>query len=78
MIKHPEIKMPYYEVHHLQNHEVGSLVKELYDLPEGDYLRGYKAPRELNMDREYVMEYYRKYWPNTKLIVGVRHPVLCK
>ena len=67
------------EEHLLQFDKPGALVRDLYELPQGDYLRANKTPRELNYGHERIMlEYYRKYWPRTKLIVGIRHPVSCK
>ena len=35
---------------------------------------GIKCPRDLEVD--IAMENYRRYFPNTKFIIGVRHPVL--
>ena len=50
-------------------------VKRLYlGLPEGSqYVRGYKCPADIT--GFHVLEYYRRYWPRTKLIIGIRHPV---
>lgn len=64
-----------HELHILTQHTPAKLVKTLYELPPGNqYKRGYKSPREL--ERRWFTRYYRKYWPNTKLIIGLRHPVL--
>jgi hypothetical protein len=38
------------------------------------YRRGYKAPRDIQ--NPIVMGALRKHWPEAKLIVGLRHPVL--
>jgi hypothetical protein len=32
-----------------------------------------QAPGDIT--QEHVLDYYRKYFPKTKLIVGVRHPI---
>ncbi|GKY97127.1 hypothetical protein MPSEU_000671100 [Mayamaea pseudoterrestris] len=37
------------------------------------YKRGYKNPAEVT-DTIVLSKYYRKYWPQTRLIVSVRHP----
>lgn len=36
-------------------------------------INGYKAPRDIMHVN--VLGYFRSYWPDTKLIVGLRHPV---
>jgi hypothetical protein len=71
---HPEIQMHKQELHILTHHTPAMLVKALYNLPHGrQYKRGYKSPHEL--ERKFFTRYYRKYWPNTKLIIGLRRPV---
>lgn len=63
------------EVYHLVNQRPDALVQTLYeDLPAGnEYLRGYKNPLEVT--QRHVLDYYRVYWPKTKLVLGIRHPV---
>ena len=74
LANHPEIQMYKHELHILTHHTPAMLVKTLYDLPPGrQYKRGYKSPHEF--ERKFFTRYYRQYWPNTKLIIGVRHPV---
>ncbi len=65
----------------------GQLLKDLYEdharrikqakrnseEPE-DRLRGLKCPQDISSD--YSIVNYAKYFPSTKLIIGVRHPVL--
>jgi hypothetical protein len=49
-------------------------VRALYNLTAGSqYKRGYKAPRDIG-NRKALQALYN-YWPKTKLIVGLRHPV---
>ena len=73
---HPQIAIFSREVYQLVNQQPAKLVQELYqDLPsDHGILRGYKNPLEIS--QKHVMEYYRKYWPHTKLLIGVRHPIL--
>jgi hypothetical protein len=45
------------------------------------YRRGYKGPSDVT--QPHVIDYFRNYFPHTKLIVGLRHPIrffesLCK
>ena len=71
LAEHPEISMRQKEIHSMGHHQPAELVETLYKLKPGK--RGYKSPHELQ--RKHVVEYYRKYFPTTKLIVGLRHPV---
>ena len=49
-------------------------VSRMYELPHGSqYKRGYKAPNEISSLNS--LQSLRRYFPETKLIVGVRHPV---
>lgn len=67
--------------------DAGKLLKDMYEDRERrlkqakkrgeeleDRLRGFKCPQDLSSD--YSMTNYAKYFPSTKLIVGIRHPVL--
>lgn len=62
------------EICDLNNRQPGTLVRRLYtDLPAGDdYLRGYKCPGHFSRE---PLRYFRQYFPKTRLIVGLRHPV---
>ena len=77
---HPDIRMHPYEVHHLTKHDPVGMVQNLYTLQEEPRTHeqklhyGYKAPRDI-ADAA-TMQLLSTYWPNTKVIVGVRHPVL--
>lgn len=51
-----------------------AMVRKMYELRPGfHYKRGYKSPREIVDSR--VLRYYRTYFPQTKLLVGIRHPI---
>ena len=72
---HPEIQMHENENHALAVGNPAELVSNLYDLKPGwTYKRGYKAPRDLIISES--LHAIDTYWPMTKLIVGLRHPVL--
>jgi hypothetical protein len=43
-------------------------------LDTGYYKRGYKAPRDVQSPE--VMRILDRYWPDARLVVGLRHPVL--
>lgn len=63
-----------HELHALQSNNPAEFVQLMYDLPEGDQYtkRGYKAPRDIaNIN---ALDLLAEYWPNAKLIVGLRHP----
>jgi len=71
---HEEVQMCMEEVHSLRNKRPAELVSIMYDLPEGSqYKRGYKAPNDIR--RYSSLEALQEFWPETKLIVGLRHPI---
>lgn len=73
--KHEEVQAYPHEVNSLKDGKPAEFVRLMYELPTGkQYKRGYKAPRDIIVKAS--REALRKYWPKTKLIVGVRHPVL--
>lgn len=70
-----EIQMYDHEIYYLKNNEPAEMVRALHLLPEGEnFKRGYKAPRDIHNPP--AVQAFRNYFPNTKLIVGLRHPVL--
>lgn len=69
------IQMYKREIHALQEGKPADLIRLLYDLKPGyQYKRGYKAPRDIVNAK--VLEAMAKYFPQTRLVVGLRHPVL--
>ena len=60
------------EVKALRYNRPAAMVSMMYALPAGPYKRGYKAPNDIRTPE--ALEAFRKYWPNVKLIIGVRHP----
>jgi len=74
LAKHAEVQMYHHEVHSLRNGKPKELVELMYALPSGrQFKRGYKSPNDIV--NAISMEAIRTYWPKTKLIVGIRHPV---
>ena len=77
---HPEIQMPPTETHSLTMNEAdrpkpAEMVSVLYSLPaDRDYNRGYKAPMDILSPE--TIDTIAKCWPKTKLIVGLRHPIM--
>jgi len=69
---HSEIQMFKDELGDLRRGNPAELVQHMYELPDG--IRGYKNPTDIS--HAHVLDYFAKYWPKTKLIVGVRHPIL--
>lgn len=67
------IQMYDHELYYLKDGQPADMVRKLYALPEGDYKRGYKAPRDIHNLRALLS--FATFWPKTKLIVGLRHPV---
>lgn len=75
LASHPEIQTEVHEVNSLSRGDAAALIQRLYNLPKGKHFkRGYKAPRDILLPK--AMNAIAQYWPNTGLIVGVRHPVL--
>lgn len=74
LCKHPEVLGYRNEVRSLYHRRPDELVELLYNLPAGRNMkRGYKHPLDIVFN--YTTDYFREYWPSTRLIVGVRHPV---
>lgn len=74
LMEHPEVQAFAREMSEFMSRKPGKMVRHLYnDLEPGPYIRGYKAPQDIA--QVHVLDFYRQYWPNTKLIVGIRHPV---
>ena len=68
---HPELKADKEEIYHLQDKNLEKFIAYLRQLPQGK--RGYKAPRDIV--QVHTLGYLGKHFPQTRLIVGVRHPV---
>jgi hypothetical protein len=66
----PELQIFPREVYDLMLEDPGAFVKKIYNMPTGKFKRGYKSPVDLALP--HVIDYYRQYFPKTKLIVGVR------
>jgi hypothetical protein len=77
---HPEAQCPPREVNDLSRGRPAWLVERLYELPKGNFKRGYKSPKEVAFEepssQANAMKYLTKYWPKTQVMIGLRHPVL--
>lgn len=72
--EHPEIQAFGRELGDLMQQQPGRFVRRFYEkLAAGPYIRGYKAPQDIS--QTHIIDYYRRYWPRAKLIIGIRHPV---
>lgn len=72
--KHPGLQVLKSEVWALSARDPARLIRRIHRRLPADLPRGYKCPGDVLT--VYVMDYYRRLWPRTKLFVGVRHPVL--
>ena len=75
--QHPEIQVPTFELSDLKRHEPWDLVRTFYTrFPtplDPLMLRGYKSPNDIGDVRP--VRLLRVFFPETKLILGVRHPM---
>lgn len=70
----PEITMYDREIRVLRE-SAAELAELMYELPDGEGKKaGYKAPNDIRWPN--ALTAIKQFWPKTKLIVGVRHPVL--
>jgi hypothetical protein len=72
--QHPQLQMLTSEVWALTAKDPARLIQRLHKKLTLDLPRGYKCPGDVLA--QFVMDYYKLYWPKTKLFVGIRHPVL--
>jgi hypothetical protein len=70
---HPQVQIFDHEVCDLYDGKPAALAHKLYnDLPQGLYQRGFKCPGHF---ARRSMRFFRRYYGNTKLVVGLRHPI---
>lgn len=72
---HPEVKMFTEERCDLGGGQAAKLVEDLYNMPLNATIRGLKCPQDLESLGMALPEYVT-HFPETRMIVGVRHPVL--
>ena len=76
---HPQIQIPQDELYHLKYEEPWDLLGVFYhyfgdvSMLRPDSIKGYKSPNDVGEERP--MRLIRTYFPQTKLIVGIRHPI---
>ena len=73
---HPQIQCPQVENYSLMEGKPGQLVQDVYAMASYDehYIRGYKNPIDIFVPNT-SMKLLDKYFPKTKLIITLRHPV---
>lgn len=73
---HPEIQIFSDERCDLSYNQQVRLIRDIYDqFPDGDFVTGIKCPMDLE-NTQLAQRNYRKWFPKSKFIVGIRHPVL--
>jgi hypothetical protein len=73
---HDEIQIEQVENYNLANNLPGDLVRDMYAMaPYEDYKRAYKNPIDIFYPGT-SLAYIDKYFPKTKLLITLRHPVL--
>ena len=74
--RHPSAQIKRLEMQHLSYSKPANAIWYLYNrFPEGNHFkRGYKSPFDVT-NKGGAMDSIRRYWPQTKLIVGIRHPI---
>lgn len=85
---HPEVNTIPKEALHLSRHRPALMAQKLYEMkvdslkiakemnesvPSRGRIQGFKNPSDIR--RPESMAYLRQYWPGTKLVITVRHPV---
>jgi len=73
---HPELQCPQEENYSLVTGQPGQLVQDAYAMAPYDdtFMRGYKNPTDLFFPGT-SLKYLDKYFPQTKLLITIRHPV---
>ena len=72
---HEKIAVLSKEIMALQKHHPARILRYVVNhLPEGQYRRGYKSPNDVADGR--ALNKLRIHYPKTRLLVGLRHPVL--
>jgi hypothetical protein len=70
---HPEVQIFSKERCDLGGNQQVTLIRDLYNkFPSGNYVRGTKCPQDME---HMALPAYHRYFPKTKFIVGIRHPV---
>ncbi|GKY95811.1 hypothetical protein MPSEU_000541800 [Mayamaea pseudoterrestris] len=72
LLSHPDIAMHRHELTLLHTNNITGMTRALYEL-EPSKTRGYKSPNDILLP--HALEAIHQYWPATKLVVGIRHPI---
>lgn len=78
LYEHPQIQIPRDELYHLKSKEAWDLVGVFYEYfgvgkLRAQSIKGYKSPSDITNER--AIRLLRTYFPQTKLLIGLRHPV---
>jgi hypothetical protein len=75
LASHDEIEMHDHEIYAIRSGDPAELVAAMYELKPGlQYTRGFKSPKDV--ENVNALNVLAQYFPKTKLIIGLRHPVL--
>jgi hypothetical protein len=75
LASHDEIEMHDHEIYAIRSGDPAELVLAMYELKTGpQYKRGFKSPKDV--ENVNALTVLAEYFPKTKLIIGLRHPVL--
>jgi hypothetical protein len=73
---HPEVQIFSDERCDMAFNKQARLIRDLYnEFPEGDYARGLKCPMDVE-STQLGMPNYFQFFPTTRFLIGIRHPVL--
>jgi hypothetical protein len=72
---HPEVQIFSKERCDLTGNQQVTLIRDLYNFPSGNYVRGTKCPQDLESSGM-ALPAYNRFFPKTNFIVGIRHPIL--
>jgi len=77
LLSHPEVRTFEDERCEMSYNQQAVLIRDLYSQLDGSQriVRGIKCPIDLE-NTKLAMPNYQRYFPKTKFIVGIRHPVL--
>jgi hypothetical protein len=72
---HPEVQIFSKERCDLTGNQQVTLIRDLYNFPSGNYVRGTKCPQDLESSGM-ALPAYKRFFPKTNFIVGIRNPIL--
>jgi hypothetical protein len=73
---HPEVRMFDYERCELGTGQHVPLLCDLHNISQANSKVGLKCAKDLDLSAKVSLDRYKSLFPKTRLIVGIRHPVL--